>query len=198
MRKEIVFMMLGLLLGVMGFKVGTALFSDISLSEKNEISTGEFDIRISKTGDRFYNDLKLFELDNLKPGDEANVSFYIKNGGEIEISKIIMTPRVQDLEDGELTDAESLVDFTPEEGELSKSIIIEWIVVTRSNETYTLKEYSEKTLYELNNQAISLLKTPLAPSETLKVSMFFLVDPNATNEIQKDLSLISLQIYAEQ
>lgn len=198
MKKEIAFMMLGLLLGVMGFKIGTALFSDISLSENNELSTGEFDIRISKTGERFYNDLKLFELDDLKPGDEVNVSFYIKNNGDMEVSKIFITPKVRDLEDGELTDAESLVDSTPEEGELSKSLIVEWIVVTRSNETYTLSDYSGKTLHELNNQSISLLNSPLAPSEILKVSIFFLVDPNATNEIQKDLSLLSLQVYAEQ
>ena len=198
MRKEIAFVLLGLLLGAAGFKVGTALFSDVSLSEKNEISTGEFDIRISKTGDRFYNDLKLFELGDLKPGDEINTSFYIKNDGDIDVSKIFITLKVQDLEDGELTDAESLVDSTPEEGELSRSVIIEWVVVTKGNETYTLSEYSGKTLYELNNVSISLLESPLAPSETLKVSMFFLVDPNATNEIQKDLSLVSLQIYAEQ
>lgn len=198
MRKEIAFVLLGLLLGAAGFKVGTALFSDVSLSEKNEISTGEFDIRISKTGDRFYNDLKLFELGDLKPGDEINTSFYIKNDGDIDVSKIFITLKVQDLEDGELTDAESLVDSTPDEGELSKSVIVEWIVVTRGNETYTLSGYSGKTLYELNNVSISLLKSPLAPLETLKVSMFFLVDPNATNEIQKDLSLVSLQIYAEQ
>ena len=114
------------------------------------------------------------------------------------MSKIFITLKVQDLEDGELTDAESLVDSTPEEGELSRSVIIEWVVVTKGNETYTLSEYSGKTLYELNNVSISLLESPLAPSETLKVSMFFLVDPNATNEIQKDLSLVSLQIYAEQ
>jgi len=198
MRKEIAFVLLGLLLGAAGFKVGTALFSDVSLSEKNEISTGEFDIRISKTGDRFYNDLKLFEFGDLKPGDEVNASFYIKNDGDIDVSKIFITLKVQDLEDGELTDAESLVDSTPEEGELSRSVIIEWVVVTKGNETYTLSEYSGKTLYELNNVSISLLESPLAPSETLKVSMFFLVDPNATNEIQKDLSLVSLQIYAEQ
>lgn len=80
MKMEIAFVILGLLLGVIGFKVGTALFSDISLSEKNKISTGEFDVRISKTGDRFYNDLKLFELDNLKPGDEAlKIAEFIKD-----------------------------------------------------------------------------------------------------------------------
>ena len=68
----------------------------------------------------------------------------IKNDGDIEVSKIFITPKVRDLEDGELTDAESLVDSTPEEGELSKSLIVEWIVVTRSNETYTLSDYSGK------------------------------------------------------
>jgi len=197
MKKELAFLIAGLLLGFSGIKI-SALFSDISLSENNEISTGEFDIKISKTGERFYNDLKLFELDDLKPGDETNASFYIKNSGDISISKIIIIPKVQDLEDGELTDAEALVDSTPEVGELSKSLIVEWIAITRSNETYTLSEYSGMTLYELNNQSISILYSPLAPSESLKVTIFFLVDPNATNEIQKDLSLVSLQIYSEQ
>lgn len=198
MRREIALVMLGLLLGAAGFKMGTALFSDVSLSEKNELSTGEFDIRISKTGDRFYNDLKLFEFDNLKPGDEVNTSFYIKNNGDVEVSKILMTLEVQDLEDGALTDAESSVDSTPEEGELSKSVIVEKILITKGDETYTLDGCSGKSLYVLNNRSISLLKAPLAPSETLKVSVFLLVDPNAGNEIQKDLSLVSLQIYAEQ
>jgi len=45
-----------------------------------------------------------------------------KNDGDMEVSKIFITPKVRDLEDGELTDAESLVDSTPEEGELSKSL----------------------------------------------------------------------------
>lgn len=197
MKKELAFLIAGLLLGFSGIKI-SALFSDISLSENNEISTGEFDIKISKTGERFYNDLKLFELDDLKPGDETNASFYIKNSGDISISKIIIIPKVQDLEDGELTDAEALVDSTPEVGELSKNLIIEWIVVTVKNQTYTLSDYSGKTLFDLNNQSISLLTSPLAPSETLKVSMFFLVNPDAGNEIQKDLCLVSLQIYAEQ
>ena len=67
-----------------------------------------------------------------------------KNDGDMEVSKIFITPKVRDLEDGELTDAESLVDSTPEEGELSKNLIVEWIVVTRSNETYTLSDYSGK------------------------------------------------------
>lgn len=198
MKKELALILVGLLIGIAGFKIGVAVFSDLSLSENNELSTGEFDVRISKTGERFYNDLKLFEFDDLKPGDEVNASFYIKNSGDFNISRIILIPSVQDLESGDLTDAEAKIDTTPDVGELSKNLIIEWIVVTVKNQTYTLSDYSGKTLFDLNNQSISLLTSPLAPSETLKVSMFFLVNPDAGNEIQKDLCLVSLQIYAEQ
>jgi len=198
MKRELGLVFIGLLLGAVGLKIGMAIFSDVSTSENNEISTGEFDIRISKTGNTFYNDLKLFEFDDLKPGDEVKAEFYIKNSGDFNISKILIIPHIQDLESGDLTDAEALVDSTPEVGELSKNLILEWIAITVENQTYTLNDYSGKTLFELNNQPISILKSPLAPSESLKVTIFFLVDPNATNEIQKDLCLVSLQIYAEQ
>ncbi|MCD6139943.1 MAG: methyltransferase [Thermococcus sp.] len=198
MKRELTILLIGLLVGAAGFKIGSALFSDVSISENNEISTGEFDIRISKTGDRFYNDLKLFEFNDLKPGDEIKAEFYIKNSGDFNISKILIIPHVQDLESGELTEAEALVDNTTEIGELSQNLILEWIAITQGNQTYTLGEYSGKTLYELNNQSISIFNSSLGPSETLRVTMFLLVDPNAGNEIQKDVSLVSLQIYAEQ
>lgn len=198
MKRELTILLIGLLVGAAGFKIGSALFSDVSISENNEISTGEFDIRISKTGERFYNDLKLFEFKDLKPGDEVNATFYIKNSGDISMSRILILLKIRDLEDGELTDAEALVDDTPETGELSKNLMVEWIVVAKGNQTYTLGEYSGKTLYELNNQSISIFNSSLGPSETLRVTMFLLVDPNAGNEIQKDVSLVSLQIYAEQ
>lgn len=198
MKRELTILLIGLLVGAAGFKIGSALFSDVSISENNEISTGEFDIRISKTGERFYNDLKLFEFKDLKPGDEVNATFYIKNSGDISMSRILILLKIRDLEDGELTDAEALVDDTPETGELSKNLIVEWIVVAKGNQTYTLGEYSGKTLYELNNQSISIFNSSLGPSETLRVTMFLLVDPNAGNEIQKDVSLVSLQIYGEQ
>ena len=198
MKRELTILLIGLLVGAAGFKIGSALFSDVSISENNEISTGEFDIRISKTGDRFYNDLKFFEFEDLKPGDEVNATFYIKNSGDISMSRILILLKIRDLEDGELTDAEALVDDTPETGELSKNLILEWIAITQGNQTYTLGEYSGKTLYELNNQSISIFNSSLGPSETLRVTMFLLVDPNAGNEIQKDVSLVSLQIYGEQ
>jgi len=198
MKRELTILLIGLLVGAAGFKIGSALFSDVSISENNEISTGEFDIRISKTGERFYNDLKLFEFKDLKPGDEVNATFYIKNSGDISMSRILILLKIRDLEDGELTDAEALVDDTPETGELSKNLILEWIAITQGNQTYTLGEYSGKTLYELNNQSISIFNSSLGPSETLRVTMFLLVDPNAGNEIQKDVSLVSLQIYGEQ
>ncbi|MDI3473673.1 MAG: spore coat-associated protein, partial [Thermotogaceae bacterium] len=138
MKRELSLIFVGLLIGAMGLKIGMAIFSDISLSEKNEISTGEFDVRISKTGTSFYNDLKLFDFDDLKPGDEVKAEFYIKNSGDFNISRIILIPSVQDLESGDLTDAEAKIDTTPDVGELSKNLIIEWIVVTVKNQTYTL------------------------------------------------------------
>jgi len=39
-----------------------AIFSNVGISENNEISTGEFDVKMSKTENSFYNDLKLFDL----------------------------------------------------------------------------------------------------------------------------------------
>ncbi|MBC7095848.1 TasA family protein [Thermococcus sp.] len=198
MKRELTILLIGLLIGTGSFKIGSALFSDVSISKNNEISTGEFDVRISKTGNTFYNELRLFEFKDLKPGDEVKAEFYIKNSGDFNISRILIIPHIEDLESGDLTDAEALVDTTPEVGELSQNLIVEWIAITTTNQTYTLSEYSGRTLYELNNQSISVLNSPLDPSETLKVTMFFLVDPNAGNEIQKDLCLVSLQIYAEQ
>ncbi|ALV63851.1 hypothetical protein ADU37_CDS21540 [Thermococcus sp. 2319x1] len=198
MKRELGLIFVGLLLGAAGFRIGMAIFSDVSTSENNEISTGEFDIRISKTGNTFYNDLRLFAFDDLKPGDEVKAEFYIKNSGDFNVSKILIIPSIKDLENGDLIDAEALVDSSPDAGELSRNLILERITITVENQTYTLNDYSGKTLFDLNSHSISILTSPLKPSEVAKVSMFFLVNPEAGNEIQKDLCLISLQIYAEQ
>ena len=41
MKRELTILLIGLLVGAAGFKIGSALFSDVSISENNEISTGE-------------------------------------------------------------------------------------------------------------------------------------------------------------
>ena len=191
-------LLVGILLGATGIHIGNALFSDRSLSEGNEISTGKFDIGISKDGSRFYNDLKLFEFANLKPGDSREFSFFVKNRGDIEISTLILRFTVEDLEDGKLTDAESLVDNTTDRGELSKNIVITRLSVTKEGQTYTLDQYIGKSLKELNNQPISLLKEPLAPEERLKVTIDFKLKKDAGNECQTDTTRITLNVYAEQ
>ncbi|AHF79412.1 TasA family protein [Thermococcus paralvinellae] len=199
MRKVLmVVLFVGIILGATGIQVGNALFSDKSISEDNEISTGEFDIRISKDGSRFYDDVKLFEFSNLKPGDSREFNFYIKNSGDISISTLMLSFNVEDLENGKLTDAESLVDNTTDTGELSKNIVITKLSVTKEGQTYTLDQYIGKSLKELNNQPISLLKESLAPEEQLKVAIGFKLKEEAGNECQTDTARITLNIYAEQ
>lgn len=194
----LVILLIGAILGAAGLQVGNALFSDKSLSEGNEISTGEFDVKISKDGSRFYNDLKLFDFSNLKPGDFREFTFYVKNSGDISVSTLMLSFNIEDLENGKLTEAESLVDNTTDTGELSRNMIITKLSVTKDGQTYTLDEYVGKTLKEINGTSISLLKESLTPGEQLKVTVGFKLKEDAGNECQTDTVRISLSIYAEQ
>ncbi len=194
----LVILLIGAILGAAGLQVGNALFSDKSLSEGNEISTGEFDVKISKDGSRFYNDLKLFDFSNLKPGDFREFTFYVKNSGDISVSTLMLSFNIEDLENGKLTEAESLVDNTTDTGELSRNMIITKLSVTKDGQTYTLDEYVGKTLKEINGASISLLKESLTPGEQLKVTVGFKLKEDAGNECQTDTVRISLSIYAEQ
>lgn len=193
-----VVLFVGIILGATGIQVGNALFSDKSISEGNELSTGKFDIRMSKDESRFYDNIKLFEFSNLKPGDSKKFSFYIKNSGDISASTILLSFNIEDLENGKLTDAESLVDNTTDRGELSGNIIITKFEVTKGDQTYTLDQYIGKSLKELNNQPISLLKESLEPGEKLRVTIGFKLKENAGNECQTDTARITLNVYAEQ
>ncbi|MDV3104734.1 methyltransferase, partial [Thermococcus waiotapuensis] len=62
MKRAIVVGMLGLLMFLAGVKFGVSYFSDVARSEGNQLSTGDFDIGISKDGERFYDDYKLFSF----------------------------------------------------------------------------------------------------------------------------------------
>jgi len=197
-KLSLTILLIGILIGVAGVHIGNALFSDRSLSEGNGISTGEFDIRISKDGSKFYNNLKLFDFSNLKPGDYREVNFYVKNNGDISASTLALSFGVEDIENGKLTDAESLVDNTTDRGELSRNIIITKFEVTKGDQTYTLDKYTGKTLEDINGQPISLLKEPLEQGEKLRITIGFKLKENAGNECQTDIAKISLDIYAEQ
>ena len=104
----------------------------------------------------------------MKPGDYREVNFYVKNSGDIGASTLTLSFGVEDVENGKLTDAESLVDNTTDRGELSGNIIITKFEVTKGDQTYTLDQYTGKTLEDINGQPIPLLKEPLEPGKNLR------------------------------
>jgi len=197
-RNVLIVLLIGILLGSTGLHLGKAIFSDKSISKGNIISTGSFDLKISKSGDRFYNNLKMFEFKDLKPGEARDIEFYIKNYGDTDISTLTLNFKVKDLEDGTLTDTESLVDNTTEAGELSQNILITKFEVTKEGQTYSLSDYIGRTLKEISNKEISLLNSPLAPNEKIKVTIGFKLSQTAGNECQTDIAKVSIEFYAEQ
>ncbi|WP_461865931.1 TasA family protein [Thermococcus sp.] len=189
---------MSMLLFVGGIKVGVSYFTDVATSTGNEISTGEFDIGISRDGSRYYDDYRLFEFSNLKPGEEKTISFYIKNRGDYPVSRISMTFNITDAEKGELSGAEALVDNTPDTGELSRNIVITSFEVKHNGQTTSLDDYVGKTLAELNNTKITLFSGKLKEGSSVQVSISLKLSENAGNECQTDISKIALKIYAEQ
>ncbi len=181
-----------------GIEVGVSYFSDVAKSTGNEISTGEFDIGISRDGSRYYDDYKLFEFSDLKPGDEKTISFYIKNRGDYPVSRISMRLNITDAEKGELSAAEALVDNTPDEGELSGNLVITGFEVKHNGQSTSLDGYVGKTLAELNNTRITIFSGKLAEGESVEVSITLKLSENAGNECQTDVSRVALSIYAEQ
>ncbi len=176
-----------------------SLFTDTATSKGNGISSGEFDIAISKEGSRYYNDLKLFDFSNLKPGDVREVTFYIKNRGDISASGLTMILHVKDLEDGSLSPAEAKVDHTPDVGELSGNLIITAMTVEIGGKTLNVSGAVGKTLEELNEKPILLpLDGKLAPGETAKVKMRIWFPKDAGNECQTDSVKIDMELDAEQ
>lgn len=196
-RREVVLSAVLLLLAALA-GLSSSLFTDIALSENNEISSGKFDIGISKGGERFYNDLKLFDFSNLKPGDEKTVTFYVKNRGDLEVSRITMTIYVNDLEDGALSPAEKEVDNTTERGELSGYLVITGLSVQHGGTTTDLTEVAGRTLRELDGKEIELFKGSLEEGEVLKVVMKVKFSPEAGNECQTDKVEVNMKINAEQ
>ena len=189
---------MAIVLFVGGIRVGMSYFTDVATSSNNEISTGEFDIGISRDGSRYYDDYKLFEFSNVEPGEEKTVTFYIKNRGDYPVSRIYMLLNVTDKEKGELSAAEALVDSTPDTGELSRNLVITSFRVEYSGQTTSLDGYTGKTLAQLNNTRIDIFSGKLPAGDSVKVSISFKLSEEAGNECQTDLSKIAFRIYAEQ
>ena len=176
-----------------------SVFTDTATSKGNEIGSGEFDIGISKEGSRYYNDLKLFDFSNLKPGDVIDITFYIKNRGDMPVSRLTMTLHVKDLEDGPLSPAEAKVDHTPDVGELSSNLIITAMTIEIGRKTLNVSDAVGKTLGTLNGKLIPLpVEGKLAPGETAKVTMRVWFSKDAGNECQTDSIKIDMELDAEQ
>ncbi|ASJ06252.1 TasA family protein [Thermococcus pacificus] len=198
MKRAMVVGVLGLLVFLAGVKFGVSYFSDVAKSEGNQISTGEFDIGISRDGERFYDDYKLFSFDDLQPGEERTVDFYIKNRGDYPISFVGMVFNITDLEDGSPSKAEALVDKTPDTGELSKYLIIKDFRVSQDGDEKVLSDYIGKSLKDLNMSELQIFSGSLPENGILKVTLTVQLSPAAGNDCLTDTSKICIRITAGQ
>ncbi|AFK22253.1 TasA family protein [Pyrococcus sp. ST04] len=164
-------------------------FSDVATSEGNKVSSAEFDVRISKDGKRFYDSTKIFSIDDMKPGETKEFTFYVKNYGEIEISNVSLFLKVKDIED-EISPAEKPHDMTEDVGELSSCLVLR----IYSNGT----KVTEGRLSELAGKKISLFSGTLKSGEKFLVRLHLTFDKNAGNECMTDSVEVYIKIVAVQ
>ncbi len=186
------------LLAALVMGVGVAYFSDVARSDGNSFSSGELDITISKDGYRFYDEYKIFSFEGMKPGDIRTVKFYIKNKGDVPVSKVYLKFDVADREDGKLSKAEALVDNTTEEGELSSNLILTSFNVTKDNSTFSIPQYTGKSLRDLSGLKLSIFSGKLEQNEKIGISMAFKFREEAGNECQTDIADVNITVYGEQ
>ncbi|AJC71434.1 methyltransferase [Thermococcus guaymasensis DSM 11113] len=198
MKRYIIVGVAALLVFLAGVHLGVSYFSDVAKSSGNEVSTGDFDIGISKDGKRFYDDYKLFSFDNLAPGESRTFTFYVKNRGDYPVSSVGLLFNVTDLEDGSLSKAEALVDNTPEVGELSEYLTIADFRVEVNGTDTALSNYIGKTLREVNMSELSIFNGLLKPDEQIKVTITIKLSPSAGNECLTDSADVGLIITASQ
>ncbi|WP_297512772.1 methyltransferase [Thermococcus sp.] len=188
MRRTIVGILLLAILALAG--VAKSHFTDTAISKGNTVTTAEFDIAISKDGKRFYNELKLFDLSNLLPGEKKNVTFLVKNRGTVTMNRLTLTLNVRNYE-VKMSPAEKAVDSTPEKGELGKWLVLKTISVNGK------PVLVNKTLDELSGKTISL-PVKLKPGEKAEVRMTFDLPVEAGNECQTDGIDVTLRLDASQ
>ncbi|WP_457751895.1 TasA family protein [Thermococcus sp.] len=179
-------------------KAGISYFTDTAVSDGNTISTGDFDIGISKDGSRYYDELKLFSFKDIAPGENRTFTFYVKNRGDYPVSSVGMLFNVTDREDGSLSKAEALVDKTPKVGELSKYLIIKDFRVEYNGTERVLGEYIGKSLRGINMTELRVFSGTLTPGDSIKVTMTFQLLPEAGNDCLTDITEVNLLITASQ
>lgn len=180
----------GVLLFLVFLSSVVSIFTDTAVSKGNSITTAEFDIAMSKDGERFYNDLKLFELKNLLPGDTRTVKFYIKNRGTVAVKRLSMVLKVRNYE-VKMSPGEKAVDTTPDVGELGKWLILESLEI--NGKRITVNE----TLNSLNGKSLEL-PVKMQPGEKIEVRMTFKLPDEAGNECQTDGIDVDIRLDASQ
>ena len=196
--KRLIVGFIGLVLILGLAKVGMSYFTDTAVSDGNTISTGDFDIGISKDGSRYYDELKLFSFKDMAPGENRTFTFYVKNRGDYPVSSVGMLFNVTDREDGSLSKAEALVDETPEVGELSKYLIIEDFRVESDGNETVLEDYIGKSLRDINMTELRVFSGSLKPSDSIKLTITFQLSPEAGNDCLTDIAEVNLLITATQ
>ncbi|WP_240921708.1 TasA family protein [Thermococcus sp. 21S9] len=187
-KLQIIVVVVVLMVAISG--VAKSYFTDTAVSKSNRVTTAEFDIAISKDGKRFYNELKLFELSNMLPGENRNVTFLVKNRGTVTMNRLTLTLNVRNYE-VKMSPAEKAVDSTPERGELGKWLVLKTISV--NGRTVPVN----KTLDDLNGKMVSL-PVKLKPGEKAEVRMTFELPAKAGNECQTDGIDVTLRLDASQ
>ncbi len=198
MKRYIIVGVVAVLVFFAGVQFGVSYFSDVAKSTGNEVSTGNFDIGISKDGKRFYDDYKLFSFNDVAPGENRTFTFYVKNRGDYPVSSISLLFNTTDLEDGQLSKAEALVDSTPEVGELSKYLTIKDFRVEFNGTETVLNDYIGKTLREVNMSELNIFNGSLKPDEQIKVTITIGLSPSAGNDCLTDSADVELIITASQ
>ncbi len=198
MKRLLIVIAIGLLMMAFGVGFNISYFSDVAKSQGNTISTGDFDVDISKDGSRYHDDYKMFSFDNIKPGENRTFEFYIKNRGDYSVSRISVEFNVTDIEAGKLSSAEAEVDDTPDVGELSGEVrIVDFKVTTPKGEN-RVNAIIGKSLKEVNGTSFLIFEGSLDKNEVLKVSVTLQLSPSAGNECLTDEAKVGLSIYAEQ
>ncbi|HII61085.1 hypothetical protein [Pyrococcus horikoshii] len=191
MKKRVAYIILALLI-LFSLKIGASNFIDVAKSKGNILSSGEFNIKISKDGQRFYDDTKVFELKELVPGDVKEFNMYVKNYGNVPVSNISIFIFVRDYEE-DLSPAEEPYDLTPEEGELSKCLYVDGIYV---NGTNVLSK--SMRLSELAGKEIKLFSGKLKEKEIIPVKFVVRFSKDAGNECMTDRTEVLIKVVATQ
>ena len=138
----------------------------------------------------------LFEGSNLAPGQSGQGTLTLRNAEDEDGNLTVTSVAITDEENG-ITDPESAVDSTPDEGELSSALEVRLSIDDGNSQTYLLgTESGYATLEELPDDAPSDAYG-LASGEEVTLVMDWRLPSSAGNEIQSDGVSVDLGLLLE-